>query len=255
MRCKKIFLMTTFALTCGLTVGECSAQSAKFPTFQPSSGESSTQAVPTPVEMSNRFPSASSAQPNSPVAENRNQAFPVKQIAESSSPQTQLTLNDLGRLIQDLQLTPKLVGSQYDVAYQAEMDDQEIEVFFSLKLTNDQSKVRIRAWLDPRPECEISEKHLLELLAAGSELESCFHFGYNKDVQRFLLEAILPNKDLTSKDLNTTMLQVSEEVSNTWLLWATSEWATGPSQVTREADLDSRSHIIPEGQFEMPIRR
>ncbi|HCS50296.1 MAG TPA: hypothetical protein DIW81_01680 [Planctomycetaceae bacterium] len=205
--------------------------------------------------MNNRFPSASSTPTASPAAESNKAAFPVKQIAESTAANTQLTMNDLGRLIQELQLTPKLVGSQYDVVYQAEMNDQEIEVFFSLKLTNDHSKVRIRAWLDPLPESEISEKHLLELLAAGSELESCFHFGYNKDVKRFLLEAIVPNQNLTSKDLDTTMLQVSEEVSNTWLLWATSEWVAGPSRYTREAELDSRSHIIPEGKFEMPIRR
>ncbi len=148
MRCKKLFLLTTFALTCGITAGECAAQSAKFPTYQPTSEEPATNAVPVPADMNHRFPTAAAqpaSQPASPIVSEKKPAFPVKQVAEASAAATRLTMNELGRLIQELQLTPKLVGSQYDVVYQAQMNDQEIEVFFSLKLTHDHSKIRIRA--------------------------------------------------------------------------------------------------------------
>ncbi|MCG6155706.1 hypothetical protein [Rubinisphaera margarita] len=267
MRREHHSILMALALMCTASSGAAYAQSSAFPAYYPSSPSQET-----PVRtVSDRFPSAEPApasvsaptskfptgEPESAQAVPK-PSFPVdgaEPLAElPEAPEGRVTFQELGSLLTEMNLTPVESGRQYDLQYRAELDEQEIELYFSLRLSNDQSKVRVRAWLDPLPEGKISEEHLLELLAASAEMDSGLHFAYSKDTRRFLLEKVIPSRGVTKNELDAAMHGVSQEVANTWLLWATSEWSSNKAPVTREAELDSRS-ILQGEQFEMPIRR
>ncbi|MCA8988897.1 MAG: hypothetical protein KDA78_14710 [Planctomycetaceae bacterium] len=237
MRPKHLFAATICLGLSGLGLHTACGQEAKFPTFQPE-----TAVAP------NAFPGESVSQP-------LKSGFPQAAEKEEQTAAPVESIEGVGTLLQSLKLEPTLRDGQLDVLFEAQLDRQAVEVYYTVSLSENLKTVKVCAWLDPLPQGRIPADHLLELLTSNREVSQDCHFGFSRSVQRFLLETTLENQNLTAAQLETTMTELAEVVTRTWAVWATSEWKTEPDRVTRKPEFDSRSNNVPDEAFEMPVLR
>lgn len=254
----RISLVNLVIMVCFAQVSN--AQSA-FPAFEPEEAVSESAA---PVRAVSRFPTAEPVENIETITPVNQSMFPVENVsfpAEGGTAVTGaagqvLTPESLGTLLrEDMGLDASPFENRHDFLYKADLQNQELELFFSVALSTDQKQLRVRAWLDPLPEGMISEEPLLKLLNRNAELTAGLHYAYSREGRRFLIEAVLKNDQMTAEKLKTALNEVSMEVATSWGLWATSEWTTGPKRIAEKPELDSRSNAFSNDQFEMPLRR
>lgn len=266
---KSLLRLACAAALC--TAANASAQAQKFPSYQPEPADVNLQLEEEPARTAAkpaaRFPVAepeTPAQGGFPPAETPSAGFPVeaasfpqeeKASAEATPVGKAITLEQLGNLLTDMDLETSRFDRRHDFLYHADLEDQELELFFSVYLNETQDELRVRAWLDPLPENVISEEPLLKLLGRNIELPPGMHYGYSSETRRFLLEASLANRGIQAERLTDVFNNVASEVAASWSLWSTSEWNNGAKRVATQPELDSRATQIPGDAFEMPIRR
>ncbi len=237
--------------------GLSAAQSGAFPTFSPEEEET----APTPPPRGGRFPtegaSAETRSASRPTA-----SLPVKSAgfpqSDATAPQATdqaLTLEELRDLLQSLPVELTAQHRRYDFLYQADLEDQLLELFFSVQLSEDAAQVRIRAWLDALPDELPSEQPILGLLARNTDMPPGLHFGYHAETRRLLLETAVKNRGLTADSLKGALDAVSQEVAATWSLWSTADWNGPVNRVSSKPELDSRATDFSGDQFELPVRR
>jgi len=261
-----------FACAGGLCVGLTgSLQAQSFPAFSPEPADVNLQLEEKPAKTAAkpaaRFPSAAPEAPAKagfPAAETPTNRFPVEAASfpreekESGSEVPagkSVTLEQLGELLAEMELETSRFERRHDFLFHADLEDQELELFYSVYLTEDDRQVRIRAWLDPLPENVISEQPLLKLLARNTKLPAGMHYGYSDETRRFLLEAGIVNQGIQPERMTEVLNGVAREVADSWSLWSTSEWNNGAKRVATQPELDSRATQLPGDAFEMPIRR
>ncbi|WP_237228454.1 type III secretion system chaperone [Rubinisphaera sp. JC750] len=255
------------------TAANASAHAQGFPAYQPEPADVNMQLEEEPAKTAAkpaaRFPSAEPETPTQsgfPAAEKPTNRFPVEaasfpQEKEENEPAEQapvgksLTLEQLNGLLSEMDLETSRFERRHDFLYHADLEDQELELFFSVYLNETEDELRVRAWLDPLPENVISEEPLLKLLGRNIQLPPGMHYGYSSETRRFLLEASLTNRGIQAERLTNVFNNVAGEVAASWSLWSTSEWNNGAKRVATQPELDSRATQIPGDAFEMPIRR
>ena len=233
----------------------CAAQTGAFPAFAPES-ETTPEAEPAPADARKAlFPTDEGE-----ASPGKKAAFPVETTGLPDEPQTtpagkSLSLEEIGLLLGELDLEFSTLPQRHDFLYQADLEDQVLELFFSVYLSEDGSQLRIRAWLDALPANVDVQDHLLGLLARNTTMKQGLHFGYNAETRRLLLETVIPNQNVSSETLGNSLVGVSREVADSWKLWSTAAWATPVKRVVTKPELDSRATDFSNDIFEMPVRR
>jgi len=221
------------------------AQSGGFPAYSP--GEKTEQ----PSTKTVGFPAFSASKKESPKPDKR-PAFPVAGKTElPTTLNNALNFKQLGAMISQMGLEPYRVQSRYDFQYRAKLDGQEIELSLSAVLRENDSLIRVSAWLDPLPAGIIPGTPLLDMLSRNEEMKRGLRFAYSKQTGRFLLEKTVPNKEITPELLATIFQDVSHSVTENWPVWSTSSWKNR----TRRSPATTAREVISEERFEMPVRR
>lgn len=247
MRQNQIINLTVLmaALLTG-AIPDAFAQSGEFPAYSPE--EKAEQ----PSTKTAGFPAYSASKKKSPKPGKRH-AFPVAGKTEfPTTSNNALNFKQLGAMISKLGLEPYHVQSRYDFQYRAKLEGQEIELSLSAVLREDDSLVRVRAWLDPLPAGIIPGGPLLEMLSRNEEMNRGLRFAYSKQTGRFLLEKTIPNKEVTPELLATIFQDVSLSVTENWTVWSTSSWK---NHSRRSPAQTYQQEVISEEHFEMPVRR
>lgn len=225
------------------------AQSGAFPAFSPEPALIGTGKETAKQPPKQGFPAFStSTQPKS----SGKPAFPTPKFGQQLPQISVLSFEDLGRMLHTMSMEPTRVQARYDFLYHAKFDGQEMELFFSILLGKDGSDVRVKAWLDPLPERTVSQEPLLEMLSRNEGLNQGLRFSYSRQMNRFLLEKTVLNQNITPELLGSIFQDVSLHVAENWETWSTSQWKM-PAEVIRESVVPE--DVVPEVQFEMPIRR
>lgn len=233
----------------------CAAQSGAFPAFTPEA-ETTLESEPAPAGSRKAlFPTGEGEA--SPA---KKAAFPVETTGLTDEPRAtpvgkSLSLGEIGLLLGELNLEFSTLPRRHDFLYQADLEDQVLELFFSVYLSEDGSQLRIRAWLDALPANVDVQDHLLGLLARNTTMQQGLHFGYNAETRRLLLETVIPNENVSSETIASSLVGVSREVAGSWKLWSTAEWVTPVKRVVTKPELDSRATDFSKDTFEMPVRR
>ena len=221
------------------------AQSGGFPAYSP---EKKTEQASTKTV---GFPPFSVSKKESPKPDKR-YAFPVAGKKESPTTSNKaLNFMQLGAMISQMGLEPYPVQSRYDFQYRAELDGQEIELSLSAVLREDDSLIRVSAWLDPLPAGTIPGGPLLDMLSRNEEMKRGLRFAYSKQTGRFLLEKTVPNNEITPEILAAIFQDVSLSVTENWSIWSTSSWKNH----VRRPHAATAQEAISEERFEMPVRR
>ncbi|MEZ5952250.1 MAG: hypothetical protein R3C12_24275 [Planctomycetaceae bacterium] len=124
----------------------CAAQTGAFPAFAPES-ETTPEAEPAPADARKAlFPTDEGE-----ASLGKKAAFPVETTGLPDEPQTtpagkSLSLEEIGLLLGELNLEFSTLPQRHDFLYQADLEDQVLELFFSVYLSEDGSQLRIRAW-------------------------------------------------------------------------------------------------------------
>lgn len=217
--------------------------------FPPFSPEPEEETVPSRAEPAG-FPPFSGSEEQEPQTKKRI-AFPTAGETENVTPAARaLDFDQLGAMIREMGLEPYRVQSRYDLQYLTEVNGQEIELSLSAVLRENNSLVRIRAWLDPLPAGAVPGEPLLEMLARNEEMHRGLRFAYSKQMGRFLLEKTVPNNGLTPQLLTGIFQDVSQGVTENWSVWSTSNWKNRGRRSPAAAP-----DVLSEEKFEMPIRR
>lgn len=237
--------------------GLSAAQSGAFPQFSPDEEE----VTPTPPPRAGRFPTGETSAETKTASQStvslpaKSTGFPQGDATAQQDSARALSLEELRELLQGLQVELTTQHRRHDFLYQADLDDQLLELFFSVQLSEDASQVRVRAWLDALPEKLPSEQPILGLLARNTDMQPGLHFGYHAETRRLLLETAVKNRGLTADSLKAALDAVSQEVAATWSLWSTAEWNGPINRVSSKPELDSRAIDFTSDQFELPVRR
>ncbi len=221
------------------------AQSGGFPAY------SADNLLSEPQTKTVGFPAFSASKKESPKPDKR-PAFPVAGKTEPPTTSNKaLNFKQLGAMISQMGLEPYRIQSRYDFQYRAKLDGQEIELSLSAVLREDDSLIRVRAWLDPLPAGTIPGGPLLDMLSRNEEMNRGLRFAYSKQTGRFLLEKTVPNKEITPELLATIFQDVSLSVTENWSVWSTSSWKNR----VRRSRAATAQEVISEERFEMPVRR
>ncbi len=249
MRQFQLFYLTVL-LAAWLTgaIPDAFAQSAGFPAYSP---EKQTAEPEQATKKTVGFPPFTGLDEDEPASEKR-YVFPTAgKTGFPTASKNALNFKQLGEMITQMGLEPYRVQSRYDFQYLAEFEGQEIELSLSAVLRENDSLLRIRAWLDPLPAGTIPGAPLLEMLSRNEEMNRGLRFGYSKQTGRFLLEKTVPNTQITPELLTTIFRDVSLSVTENWSVWSTDSWDHRPRRSSSEAVKE----VISEEHFEMPIRR
>lgn len=142
-------------------------------------------------------------------------------------------LNDesLGTLLQAIGLKPKLTEARYDFTFASKHQDQEWTLSMSAVLSQDKKTIWIMAWLDelPRSAKDVPRSALLSLLAENDKMGKGMFFSYIPGNRRFALQQVVENRDMTSKKVRSLLLELGQNVSQTYPQWTVANWKDLPS--------------------------
>jgi hypothetical protein len=154
----------------------------------------------------------------------------------------------LEQLIKDQGLTPVKVEQRFDFGFKATLDKDEWELSMSAVLSQDGQTVWVMAWLDELPESpnDVPIVALLRLLSTNDKMGNGKFFAYISANRRFVLQQVIPTKDLTTEHFREVLKDLGATVVETAPQWTVANWKAG-APATRSAVNDSK--------YDSPARR
>lgn len=154
--------------------------------------------------------------------------------ATKATPKTQtaapvagkLTQAELGNKLKAMGLEVKLEETRYDFAFPAVLDEEQWELSMSAVLSQNGKSIWVMAWLDelPRSPADVPRISLLRLLSDNDRLGNGKFFAYIASNRRFVLQRVIPNDKVSSKDLRLCLQDLGSSVVQTYSHWNTAEW-------------------------------
>jgi len=146
--------------------------------------------------------------------------------AKSATAPGKLTQEDLGNKLRAMGLQPKLEETRYDFAFPAVLDEETWELSMSAVLSQNGKAIWVMAWLDelPRSPADVPRISLLRLLSDNDRLGNGKFFAYIASNRRFVLQRVIPNDNVTSKDLRLCLQDLGASVVQTYPHWNVAEW-------------------------------
>lgn len=141
-----------------------------------------------------------------------------------------ITEEQLGNLLAAMGLKPKKEQHRYDFEFKAVIDKEEWVLTMSAVLSQDKKSIWLMAWLDelPKSAADVPRTALLRLLARNDKMGNNKFFAYIATNRRFVLEQIVPNKDITTAGFRDLLKGLSQTVVETYPEWSVSNWSGTP---------------------------
>ncbi|MEY3174614.1 MAG: hypothetical protein RLZZ436_2528 [Planctomycetota bacterium] len=153
-----------------------------------------------------------------------------------------LTEEQLGEMLGAIGLQPKKSEQRYDFAFKMSYRGEEWKFSMSAVLSRNGESVWVMAWLDqiPQTSAEVPRTALLRLLAANDRLGEGKFFAYIPTNKRFVMQRVIPNRDLTNKKLMETLQDLASSVADEYPTWSVSNWAPKSEQSVAEDAASNR---------------
>lgn len=161
-----------------------------------------------------------------------------------------LTENSLGELLGGMGLKPEKVEKRYDFAFKAKHEGEEWKLSMSAVLSQNSNSVWIMAWLDKLPEDanNVPRVSLLRLLAANDQLGKGKFFAYIPSNKRFVLQRVIPNRNVTGRAFRALLQDLGFSVVETYPVWHVENWKKNASGNVAKGGKDTNSKQASSGR-------
>lgn len=138
-----------------------------------------------------------------------------------------LSEEQLGEMLAAVGLQPKKTEQRYDFAFKMSYRGEEWKFSMSAVLSRNGESVWVMAWLDqiPQTSAEVPRTALLRLLAANDRLGEGKFFAYIPTNKRFVMQRVIPNRDLTNKKMMEVLQDLASSVADEYPTWSVANWA------------------------------
>lgn len=157
----------------------------------------------------------------------------------------QLTESSLGNLLSAVGLKPKKTEKRYDFNFRSKRSGEEWELSMSAVLSENGHAVWLMAWLDelPRSSADVPRTALLRMLAENDRLGKGKFFAYVAGNRRFVLQRVIPNEGITTTSFRNALIDLGNSVSQSYPIWAVSNWKSQVSPPTSKSNSAAKSPI------------
>jgi len=152
------------------------------------------------------------------------------QAAAPAEAQTQapgvVSQAELGNLIRAMGAEVKLDDKRFDFSFPARYAKEEWNLSMSAVLSENGNAIWVMAWLDPCPRTalEVPRTSLLKLLAKNDTLGNGKFFAYIPANNRFVLERVLPNENISTAKFREVLQDLGAAVVETYPYWSVASW-------------------------------
>jgi len=138
----------------------------------------------------------------------------------------QLTEESLGNLLRAMGLKPKKEEKRYDFRFKAILNKEEWELSMSAVLSQNGASIWVMAWLDelPKSAADVPRTALLRLLADNDRLGKGKFFAYIASNRRFVLQRVIPNKNISTAMFRDVLKDLGATVVITYPHWSVANW-------------------------------
>ena len=136
----------------------------------------------------------------------------------------------LGQMLVQLGVKPRAAGTRFDFELHSRQDEKEWGFAMSAVLSQDAGTIWVMAWLEemPKQASKVPAAALLRMLAENDRLGNGKFFAYDRQNRRFLMQRVLPNKDITPGFLREVFRDMASGVISSHQAWAVARWAEKP---------------------------
>ncbi|MFM8475126.1 MAG: hypothetical protein ACKOEO_04945 [Planctomycetaceae bacterium] len=147
-----------------------------------------------------------------------------------------LSEEQLGEMLAAVGLQPKKTEQRYDFAFKMSYRGEEWKFSMSAVLSRNGESVWVMAWLDqiPQTSAEVPRTALLRLLAANDRLGEGKFFAYIPTNKRFVMQRVIPNRDLTNKKMMEVLQDLASSVADEYPTWSVANWAPKNDQTVAD---------------------
>ncbi|MDA0835836.1 MAG: type III secretion system chaperone [Planctomycetota bacterium] len=141
---------------------------------------------------------------------------------------------EIGRLLSAMGVQPKLEDQRFDFTFKATQNkSEEWDLSMSVALSNNKESLWVMAWLDelPRSASEVPRSALLQLLSDNDHLGNGKFFAYVSANRRFVLQTVIPAKDLNSEKLRAVLKDLGSTVVLTYPHWNVDAWRQEAAEI------------------------
>jgi hypothetical protein len=133
---------------------------------------------------------------------------------------------ELGNLIRAMGAEVKLDDKRFDFSFPARYAKEEWNLSMSAVLSENGGAIWVMAWLDPCPRTalEVPRTSLLKLLAKNDTLGNGKFFAYIPANNRFVLERVVPNENITTARFREVLQDLGAAVVETYPFWSVASW-------------------------------
>jgi hypothetical protein len=151
---------------------------------------------------------------------------PQESRSAASAAPTQLSAAEVGNLIRAMGYETKLEDKRYDFTFKANYAKEEWNLSMSAVLSENGRWIWVMAWLDqcPRSAAEVPRTALLRLLAKNDTLGNGKFFAYIASNNRFVLQRVIPNEDLSTGKFRDVLRDLAVSVVETYPNWSVAGW-------------------------------
>ena len=120
----------------------------------------------------------------------------------------------------------KLDDKRFDFSFPARYAKEEWNLSMSAVLSENGNAIWVMAWLDPCPRTalEVPRTSLLKLLAKNDTLGNGKFFAYIPANNRFVLERVVPNENITTAKFREVLQDLGAAVVETYPYWSVASW-------------------------------
>jgi hypothetical protein len=149
-----------------------------------------------------------------------------------------LTEESLGNMLQAMGIESKKVEKRYDFSFKAVLNKEEWDLSMTAVLSQDGKSIWVMAWLDelPRSAADVPRTALLRLLADNDRMGTGKFFAYVATNRRFVLQRVIPNRDITTATMREVLQDLGATVVETYPHWAVENWKRAETTVQNEGN-------------------
>jgi len=143
-----------------------------------------------------------------------------------------LNEDQLGNLLEAMGLKATKEEKRYDFNFKALYGKEEWGLTMSAVLSQDGKSIWVMAWLDelPRSAADVPRTALLRLLANNDRMGSGKFFAYIASNRRFVLQRVVPNQDIGTKDFRAILQDLGASIVETYPYWSVAGWKDGKNR-------------------------
>lgn len=155
-----------------------------------------------------------------------------------------LSEEQLGLLLEAMNLRPKKTDKRYDFAFRTALDGDEWNFTMSAVLSKDETSIWIMAWLDslPRSATDVPRTALLRLLAENDRLGNGKFFAYVASNRRFVLQRVVENREMNTAKFAAVLKDIGRSVKDTYPFWKVENWTSNGEVQANDDDREAPSN-------------